>query len=220
MQDTQNILDQTMRYVSEKLSADSSGHDWQHVSRVWRMAKEIQQHEGGNLLVIELAALLHDIADWKFTGGDHDAGPKLAAQWLGQLNVDSSVIDAVVVIIHEVSFRGAGVPTVPTTLEGKIVQDADRLDAIGAVGVARTFAYDGHKGHAMWDPNIPPQKHDSFEAYKTAKSTTVNHFYEKLLLLKDLMNTPYAKKIARQRHMFMEQFLTQLLTELNAPTPA
>lgn len=206
-------ITETEAFVRERLGEESTGHDWYHVDRVRRTALMIGAAEGADLPVVELAALLHDIADWKFHGGDHDAGPRVAADWLASLGVPAETIDAIGTIIGEVSFKGAGVATRPTTLEGKVVQDADRLDALGAIGIARTFAYGGHKGQPLHDPLLAPVKHDSFEAYKTNKGTSINHFHEKLLLLKDRMNTDAARRLAASRHQFMEHFLAQFQRE-------
>lgn len=212
---TRETITKTEQFIRERLGADSSGHDWYHVDRVRRSAMMIGTAEGADLFVTELAALLHDVADWKFHSGDDDAGPRVAGEWLASLNVDAQVIADVQQIIREVSFKGAGVPTKPSTLEGAVVQDADRLDAIGAIGVARTFAYGGHKGNPMYDPTSPATPHDSFESYKKNSGSTINHFYEKLLLLKDRLNTATAKKIAAKRHHFMEEFLEQFYREWN-----
>jgi uncharacterized protein len=205
----------TEQFIRERLGADSSGHDWYHVDRVRRSAVMIGAAEGADLYITELAALLHDVADWKFHDGDDDAGPRIAGEWLASLNVGADVIAAVQQIIREVSFKGAGVVTKPGTLEAAVVQDADRLDAIGAIGVARTFAYGGHKGQPMYDPTKAVTMHDSFESYKKGDGTTINHFYEKLLLLKDRLNTATARQIATTRHQFMEQFLAQFYREWN-----
>lgn len=209
----QQIINKTADYAEGKLKGEGSGHDWWHIYRVWMSAKEIGKKEKGDMFVIELTALLHDIADWKFTGGDDSIGPKLASEWLLKLKVDKKVVDRVATIIKEMSFKGAGVKTPMSTIEGEVVQDADRLDAIGAVGIARTFAYGGHKGREMYNPNIKPTAHKSFDAYKKNNSPTINHFYEKLLLLKDLLNTKTAKQIATQRHKFMEKYLSQFFAE-------
>ncbi len=207
------ILKQTEEHIKNKLSGESSGHDWWHVYRVWKNAIHIGKHEDVNLFVVQLAALLHDISDWKFNNGDDDIGPKLAREWLEKLQVEENIISHVCEIIKEMSFKGAGVKTPMRTKEGMVVQDADRLDAIGAIGIARTFAYGGHKNREIYNPNIKPELHDSFEKYKGGTNPTLNHFYEKLLLLKDLMNTKTAKKIAEERHKFMEQFLNRFYKE-------
>src|SRR5688500_6121981 len=207
------ILSHTADHVRNLLDGDSAGHDWWHIDRVRRVALIIAREENGDLFLVELAALLHDVADWKFAGGDHEAGPKAARRWMESLGVDAETVEQVCEIIAGLSFKGAGVATPMRSLEGQIVQDADRLDALGAIGIARTFAYGGHKGQAMHDPAIPPQMHASFEAYKNNVGTTINHFYEKLLLLKDRMNTTAGKRLAADRHAYMEQFLEQFLAE-------
>ena len=162
---------------------------------------------------MELAALLHDIADWKFNDGDESAGPRQAAAWLNKNGVDPGLVDEVCEIISTLSYKGAGVATPMRTIEGKIVQDADRLDAIGAVGIARTFAYGGYKNRLMYHPEEAPVMHESFEHYKNNKGHTINHFHEKLLLLKDRMNTESAKNLAEQRHLFMENYLDRFHKE-------
>ncbi len=199
--------------VRMKLDGEGSGHDWWHVYRVWKIAEKIGKEERADLFIVELAALLHDIADWKFHNGDDTVGPRIANEILQKYEVAEETIKQITQIIKEGSFKGAGVKTVPETIEGKIVQDADRLDAIGAIGIARTFAYGGHKNHVLHDPNIKPVLHASKEEYFNSKSSTINHFYEKLLLLKDLMNTKSAKKIAEGRHAFMEEFLDRFFKE-------
>ena len=208
-----DIIQKTADHVRGLLSGDSSGHDWFHIERVRTTALNIARAEGANQFIVELAALLHDVADWKFADGDHTASPRAARRWLETLELDPGVIEHVEEIVANLSFKGAGVATPMRTLEGQIVQDADRLDALGAIGIARTFAYGGHKGQAMHDPAIPPQMHASFEAYKNNVGTTINHFYEKLLLLKDRMNTNAGKRLAVERHIYMERFLEQFLAE-------
>ena len=210
------IIERTAAHVCELLSSDSSGHDWFHIERVRRTAVSIAAEERADIFVVELAALLHDVADWKFAGGDHEAGPRQARLWLESLAVEPHVVDKVCEIIAGLSFKGAGVETPMRTLEGQCVQDADRLDAIGAIGVARAFAYGGHKGRALYNPAIPPTPHDSFEAYKKNQGPTINHFYEKLLVLKDRMSTNAGHRIAAGRHAFLVQFLAQFLAEWNA----
>lgn len=207
------IIENTVKYAREKLRGESSGHDWWHVYRVWKMAKNIGQKEKADMFVIELAALLHDIADYKMHGGDDTVGPKLAKEWLEKQEVNEKIIAHICAIIKEASFKGAKVRTKINTLEGKVVQDADRLDAIGAIGISRTFAYGGAKNKEIYDPNIKPKMHRSFEEYKNNKSSTINHFYEKLLLLKDLMNTQSGKKIAQKRNKIMERFLKDFFNE-------
>jgi uncharacterized protein len=166
--------------------------------------------------VVALAALLHDIADWKFHAGDESLGPRRAAEWLSSLEVPAATIDHVCRIIAQLSFKGAGVSTPMDSLEGQVVQDADRLDAIGAIGIARAFAYGGHAGRQLYDPAIEPECHESFEAYKKNNGPTINHFYEKLLLLKDRMNTPTARQMAEERDRFMCEFLARFYEEWQA----
>lgn len=207
------IIAETAGHVRGLCTGDSSGHDWQHIERVRHAALTMAREEGADLLVVELAALLHDVADWKFAGGDHLAAPRATREWLEGHAVAPAIVEHVAQIVGGLSFKGAGVPTPMATLEGQIVQDADRLDALGAVGIARTFAYGGHKGQPMHDPAVPPQPHASFEAYKRGGGTSINHFYEKLLLLKDRMNTATGRRLAAERHRYMEQFLEQFFAE-------
>lgn len=207
------ILKATVDHIRQLLAGDSSGHDWHHIERVWKTAVTIGGGEGADLVVVQLAALLHDIADWKFHGGDDTAGPRAARAWLERFSVEAATIEHVCEIIATLSFKGAGVATPMRTLEGKVVQDADRLDALGAVGIARAFAYGGHKGRELYDPAVPPTPHDSFGAYKKNAGPTINHFYEKLLLLKDRMNTAVGRRLAEDRHRFMEAYLEQFFAE-------
>jgi len=201
--------------VEKELANDGSGHDWWHIYRVWSLAKKMAQTENADLTVVELSALLHDITDWKFNNGDESAGSKKAANWLSQNDADQKLIDAVCEIISTLSYKGAGVATPMRTIEGKVVQDADRLDAIGAMGIARTFAYGGNKNRLIYHPDEPPVMHQNFEEYKKNRGHTINHFYEKLLLLKDRMNTRSAKKIAGKRHLFMEDYLNRFFKDWN-----
>jgi uncharacterized protein len=175
----------------------------------------IARHEDVDMYVVELAALLHDIADFKFHDGDDTIGSKVSSDWLRSLGVEERIVSHVAQIVKELSFKGADVPTPMSTREGAVVQDADRLDAIGAIGIARTFAYGGYKHHALYDPDIVPERHSTFEDYKGSTAPTINHFYEKLLLLKELMNTDTAKRIALQRHEFMERYLERFFDEWN-----
>lgn len=208
------IVEKTRAFIQKKLSGEGSGHDWLHIERVWKNAQKIALKEKANSYVVELAALLHDIADWKFHGGDLSAGPREARLWLEKWKVPEDVIAHVCQIIETASFKGAKVKAQLYSLEAQVVQDADRLDAIGAIGIARTFAYGGSKGREIYNPKIKPQMHRSFEQYKKSQGPTINHFYEKLLLLKDRMNTPTAKALAKQRHMVMERFLDQFYSEV------
>ncbi|MCO7125570.1 HD domain-containing protein [Sporolactobacillus shoreicorticis] len=211
-----DLVARTANYVQEKFYGESSGHDWWHIHRVYETSMQIVAGEAIMSIkedVVALAALLHDIADWKFNGGNDEAGPRAAAEWLGSQNTDVSVIEDVCTIIRELSFKSAGVRTPMTSLEGEIVQDADRLDAIGAVGIARAFAYGGYKRRALFDPNVSPAVHQTADQYKTQQSPTINHFYEKLLLLHDRMNTETGKQLAEQRHLFMLSFLNRFFEE-------
>lgn len=211
----QQIIDRTVEFVRTRMEGDSSGHDWWHVWRVWQNSLFIARSENADRFVTELAALLHDIADWKFHDGDDSIGPETARTWLSGQKVESSVIDHVCEIVATVSFKGAQVETPMATLEGKIVQDADRLEAIGAIGIARCFAFGGAKGRLMHDPDNPPELHASYEDYKKKSGPSINHFYEKLLLLKDRMNTETGLKLATQRHKVLEDFLEQFHAEWN-----
>ncbi len=216
------IIQKTAEYVKAEFARDSSGHDWWHIYRVWKNALALCQHENADVYTVELAALLHDLDDWKLIppppAGDGpgmiaDGTPVRALAWLRQMEVSPAVTEHVCQIITHLSFKGAAVENKISTLEGMIVQDADRLDAIGAIGIARAFAYGGHAGRPLYDPAEPPQMHQSFEQYKASRSATINHFYEKLLLLKDRMNTPAAKRIAAERHAFMQEFIQRFMIE-------
>ena len=207
------IINKTCQFVEQKLAGDGSGHDWWHIYRVWNLAKNIAKKEGANILIVELSALLHDIADWKFHDGDDTKGPQMAEQFLIENQMDREMIDPVIEIVATISYKGAGVATPMKTLEGEVVQDADRLDAIGAMGIARTFAYGGHKNRLMYHPDEKPVLHQSFADYKKNTGHTINHFYEKLLLLKDRMNTSSAKQMAEGRHQFMKNYLGQFYKE-------
>jgi uncharacterized protein len=208
-----HVLEQTADHVRALLADDASGHDWWHIDRVRNLALYIARCEGADPYLAELAALLHDIADWKFHQGDEHLGPRRAAEWLESLGVDRTTIDLVAEIVAHVSFKGAGVSTPMHTLEGACVQDADRLDALGAIGIARTFAYGGHAGQAMHNPELAPATHATFDDYKKAGGTTINHFYEKLLLLKDRMQTATGRQLAAERHAFMQHFLDRFHME-------
>jgi uncharacterized protein len=207
------IIDAIAEEMRQKFSSEGSGHDWFHIERVWTMAKRIGAEEKADLFVVELAALLHDIADWKFTGGDDTVGPAEARKVLERHGVDADVIEHVCAIIAGMSFKGAKVTDEMPTLEGKVVQDADRLDAIGAVGVARAFAYGGHKNRLLHDPSVPPVMHADKNAYVHSGSPTLNHFYEKLFLLKDRMKTTAGRKIAEERDAYMRGYVERFLAE-------
>lgn len=207
------IIEQTAEHVKDALSGESTGHDWWHVHRVWKTAVRIGEEEGADMFVVEFASLLHDIADYKFHGGDETAGPRVARQWLENLNVDEDIISHVCEIVKDISFKGANVSSKMRTIEGKVVQDADRLDALGAIGIARCFATSSNMKLPIYDPDIKPKPHDSFEEYKTRRTSAINHFYEKLLLLKGMMNTESGKRMAEGRHEFMEEFLERFYGE-------
>ncbi len=206
----------TIEFVKDTLAGDGSGHDWWHIYRVWKMAVHLSESEGGDLYCIELAALLHDIADHKFHDGDLKKGPAVAAAFLREQGAEEELIERVAGIIGEVSYKGAHVPDAVSSLEAQIVQDADRLDAIGAIGIARTFAYGGSRNRPLYDPDIPPVLHQDFESYRKSENPTINHFYEKLLLLKERMHTRSAQRIAEERHRFMELFLERFYREWDA----
>lgn len=208
-----SIVDKTILFVKEKLNNAEGGHDWFHIERVYKNALLIAQEEDCDLTVVKLGALLHDIADSKFHDGDETIGPKTARDFLESINVDEEVIHHIINIIENISFKGGNFEKDFHSKELEIVQDADRLDAIGAIGIARTFNYGGFKNRALYNPNIQPNLDMSKEDYKNSDAPTLNHFYEKLLLLKDKMNTPTGKKIAEARHQYMENFLSQFYAE-------
>lgn len=202
--------------IRPQFQDDVTGHDMHHINRVVGMARHLHSLEGGNLELIEIAALLHDISDHKFNGGKLNAGGEVAEQLLLKHNYDSSFASKVKEIVNQVSFKGAKTQTaLNLSLEAQIVQDADRLDALGAIGIARTFAFGGHRGQAIYKPEMNAQMHQDFESYAKAETTSINHFYEKLLLLKSLLNTASARKIAEERHRFMEEFLDRFYSEWN-----
>ncbi|MBC5991593.1 HD domain-containing protein [Pontibacter cellulosilyticus] len=208
------LIQKTADHVKSLLSGEGSGHDWWHIYRVWKNAQSIAIEEPtANVHIVELAALLHDIGDHKFHNGDETVGPRMAREWLERHNILEADIQHICTIIQELCFKGAGTSSAMSSIEGRIVQDADRLDAIGAIGIARTFAYGGHKDRLLYDPEVKPVLHTSFEDYKASTAPTINHFYEKLLLLKDRMHTKAARRIAEQRHQYMETFLQQFYKE-------
>lgn len=209
------IISRTAKYAELTLGKEATGHDWLHVKRVWLNAKMIGKSTKANMFVVELAALLHDIADWKFHGGDTSVGSKKVEEWLQNLNLDIKTIGQITSIIEKASFKGAKVKNQIDTLEGKIVQDADRLDAIGAIGIARAFAYGGAKGREIYNPETKPVLHNSAEAYSKNTSPTINHFHEKLLLIKGLMNTRKGKMVAQNRHKYMMAYLKQFDAEVS-----
>ena len=213
MRDNSRIIQNTIDFVKSSLKDAEGGHDWFHIERVYNNARHIASLEKADPLVVALGALLHDIADSKFHNGDEEIGPRLAKEYLQQQQVDSEVIEHVVKIIENVSFKGGKVSRDFSSIELDIVQDADRLDALGAIGIARTFNYGGFKGRALYDPQIPPNLNMTKEEYKASTAPTINHFYEKLLLLKDRMNTRTGREMAEERHRFMEVFLEQFYRE-------
>ncbi|RCS26279.1 HD domain-containing protein [Polaribacter sp. WD7] len=213
----EKLIDTTIAFVKEELKNAEGGHDWFHIERVFKNAILISREEKVDILVVSLAALLHDIADPKFYGGDEEIGPKKASEFLHAINVDNGIIAHVINIIKNMSFKNSfekdSIPI--NSKEFQVVQDADRLDAIGAIGIARCFNYGGFKNRPLYDPSILPNLNMSKEEYKNTKAPTINHFYEKLLLLKDKMNTQTAKQIATERHVYMESFLNQFYEEWN-----
>ncbi len=210
-----NHLTLTINFVKEKLEGAEAGHDWFHIERVWKLSKKIAEKEGGNLEVIELSALLHDIADPKFHNGDETLALKISQNFLEEIHVEDELIEQVLFVIKNISFKNRAEAPENPPLELQIVQDADRLDAIGAIGIARTFNFGGFKNNLMYHPEIKPNLGMNKEEYKKSNGTTINHFYEKLLLLKDLLNTDTAKNIADHRHQFMLQFLEEFYNEWN-----
>ena len=213
--DKKQLIAETMSFVKETLEGAEGGHDWFHIERVYKNALLISKTEPVDTFVVALGALLHDIADSKFNNGDETIGPKMARQFLFELNTDSTIIEHVVNIIENISFKGGHEKQTFKSPELDVIQDADRLDAIGAIGIARCFNYGGFKNRPLYNPDIKPNLNMTKEEYKTSKGPTINHFYEKLLLLKDKMNTKTAKKIALQRHHYMESFLEQFYIEWN-----
>ncbi|HHW37569.1 MAG TPA: HD domain-containing protein [Bacillales bacterium] len=204
--DKNRLIEEATAFVRSELENEASGHDWWHIARVTKMAKHIAEQEDADVFICVMAALLHDIADEKLNEGGEEVGLRRVKDWLEAHHADEETIDTIIEIISTMSFKGGNRPPM-TTLEGKVVQDADRLDAIGAIGIARTFAYAGAHGDLLYDPDIQPREKMAKEEYRTGKSTAVNHFYEKLLKLKHLMNTNTAIEMAEARHQLMEDFL-------------
>lgn len=207
------IIEKTKEYVKQEMLKGDSGHDWSHVLRVNNTAKMIAKKEKADLFIVELSTLFHDIADSKFTNGDETIAPRKIKDFLNSLKVDTETIEKVNYIVEHMSFK-KNQPS-EKSLEFKVVQDADRLDAIGAIGIARAFSFGGYKNRLMYNPEEKPNLNQTKEQYVKAEGTTINHFYEKLLLLKDLMNTDTAKKLAEKRHKFMEKYLDQFYKEWN-----
>ena len=211
----EKLISDTIQFVKQQLEDAEGGHDWFHIERVYKNSLLIAETEKCNLLVVQLGALLHDIADSKFNDGDETVGPRVAREFLDKHNVDENTIEHIIKIIENISFKGGNFEKKFTSKELEIVQDADRLDAIGAVGIARAFNYGGFKNRPLYNPQIEPQLKMTKEQYKNTVAPTINHFYEKLLLLKDKMNTETGHRIAIERHEFMETFLTQFYAEWN-----
>ncbi|KAM3144618.1 hypothetical protein pb186bvf_003225 [Paramecium bursaria] len=212
------MIQNTIEFVKLTLKGVESGHDFSHAERVMKLAEKIAEKEQlkqkVDLQLVQLGALLHDIADHKFHNGDETVGPRVAQEFLLTQNASAELIQNVKDIINQISFKGANAKCGMSTLEGQIVQDADRLDALGAIGIARCFTYGGYKNRALYDSCTPPIKHNNFEEYKNSQSTTINHFHEKLLLLKDMMNTETGRELALHRHRVMEGFLQEFYSEL------
>ncbi|MCX6279652.1 MAG: HD domain-containing protein [Bacteroidetes bacterium] len=210
----ENVLQKSIAFIKETLAGAEGGHDWQHISRVWNTAKYIAGYEKSDQFIVELGALFHDIADSKFHSGDESIGPKIALKFLLSIEVDEPAIDHVIKIIENISFKGGNELLTFKSPELDIVQDADRLDAMGAIGIARTFSYGGFLNREIYNPDIPPNLQMTREEYKKSAAPVINHFYEKLLLLKDRMNTGKGRELAIERHDFMEQFLAQFYREV------
>ena len=211
----EQVITETINFVKQTLNNAEGGHDWWHIYRVWVNAKKIAEDEPCDKFTVELAALLHDIADSKFHNGDEEIGPATAGNFLRELGVNEVIVNHVQQIIRHISFKGSFDGAKFSSPELSVVQDADRLDAIGAIGIARTFSYGGFKGREIYSPEVAPNLNMSKEEYKNSAAPSLNHFYEKLLLLKDKMNTPSGKKLAQQRHEFMEAYLKQFYLEVN-----
>lgn len=209
----EEIINATITFVKKELQGAEGGHDWWHIERVWNNARLIARSENVNIFIAELAALLHDIADAKFYDGNESIGPEKAKRFLENLSVESEIIDHVESIIRNISFKGGNFATNFYSPELAVVQDADRLDAMGAIGIARAFNYGGFKNREIYNPAIRPDLQMTKDVYKKSTAPTINHFYEKLLLLKDRMNTKTGKKLAEERHKFMETFLEEFYGE-------
>jgi uncharacterized protein len=207
-----HIIQKTTEFVKDQLANAEGGHDWWHIYRVWKLAKHIGKKEGVDNLVIDLGSLLHDIADAKFHGGDEEVGPKLSREFLESQEIEEETIDHIDKIIRNISFKNSKEQKFRSP-ELDIIQDADRLDAIGAIGIARAFSFGGFKNRPLYDPEIPPNLNISKSEYKKSLSPTVNHFYEKLFLLKEMMNTKTGREMAKERHQFMVDFLDQFYKE-------
>lgn len=206
------ILEKTRDFVKDKMYKEGSGHDWFHVERVCNMAKYLAQKESADMFVVEMTALLHDIDDWKFSDVYNTT---VTEEFLKSVEVSEEDSNRILIIIKTMSYKGGVVDSTQNTTEGMVVQDADRLDALGAIGIARAFAYGGSKNRSMYDPSIKPIDFKSLDEVKNKDNHTINHFYEKLFKLKDLMNTNTAKEIAKKRHKYMEDFIEEFYSEWN-----
>lgn len=211
--DDDKIISKAISFVKEELAGAEGGHDWWHIERVWKNAKAIAKEEDADILIVELSALLHDIADAKFHNNDENIGPKKAREFLERLSVKKQVIEHVENIIKNISFKGGNFESPFSSIELAVVQDADRLDALGAIGIARAFNYGGFKNREIYNPDTPPDLQMTKEAYHKSNAPTINHFYEKLLLLKNRMNTAAGKRLAQERHNFIELYLEQFFNE-------
>lgn len=207
----EELIQKTAEFIRQHFEQEGSGHDWWHIFRVWQLSKVIASSEKADMFLVEMAALLHDLDDWKLSSPTSSK----AADWMKKTGMNENEQETILQIIEEVSFKGAGVETQPQSVEAAIVQDADRLDAIGAIGIARTFAYGGHKNRLIYDPAVKPEMHEKFSDYQKSTAPTINHFYEKLLLLKDRMNTKKGREIAARRHKFLEIYLEHFYQEWN-----
>ena len=210
---TDSIIGQTEEFVKRELAGAEGGHDWWHIQRVWNLSRKIAQTENADLITVELGALLHDIADSKFNKGDEEIGPRKAREFLESLSVGEDRITHIEMIISNISFKGGNHSQSFRSPELDVIQDADRLDAMGAIGIARTFNYGGFKGRELYNPGIKPNMNMTPQEYKSSTAPTINHFYEKLLLLKDRMNTETGRAMARERHDYMEKFLDEFYGE-------
>lgn len=217
LQQQQQLIEKTKAYVKSVLAEAEAGHDWQHIQRVLINAEKILAVEKADEFTVKLACLLHDIADAKFHDGNEDLGPKLTRDFLTRIAVDSSIINEVVYIVKHISFKSEAIAKEEKSIEFQLVQDADRLDALGAIGIARTFHYGGYKNRSIFNAEVAPEVHQSKEAYKNSTAPTINHFYEKLLLLKNKMNTATGKKLAQRRHDFMLAYLKEFFKECGEP---
>ncbi|WP_108803305.1 HD domain-containing protein [Aquimarina sp. Aq107] len=209
----EQIIHKTVDFVKNTLRDAEGGHDWFHIERVFKTSKTIARSEKVDVFIVSLGALLHDIADSKFHNGDETIGPKIARNFLESLQLEKDIVNHVVLIIENISFKGGNTKQKFTSPELNVIQDADRLDAIGAIGIARCFNYGGFKNRTLYDPEIVPNLNMTKEEYKSSTAPTINHFYEKLLLLKDRMNTETGREMAEKRHLFMESFLEEFFKE-------